>query len=427
MDGRQGADAPDDALAQAVREASGRIVAALAARFRNLDVAEEAFAFACARAVEVAGPAPRNYPGWLYAVALRRAHDLGRRARVRGAYRPPDPEPQATPEDLVVAAFEPIPDERLRLIFTCCHPALAVDARIALTLRVICDLSVERLARAFLTTETAMIQRLTRAKGKIRKAKIPFEVPPPDAWPERIEAVLGALEVAYAQAYEDAAGTGDAAGLAGETLRLSGLLAELIPGQPEVLGLAATIRLAEARRPARLDADGGMVPLDRQDMRRWDVERIDEAIALLSRAAAIGRTGPHQILAAIHATHCARLETGRTDWAAIATLYDGLTRLRPHAATAVNRAVAIGRATTPEAGLAELARIEGMERWLPFQAALADLSAKAGRGHEAAAAYTAALALNPAPAERRYLETCRRELADEQVLDSGQPVGFGDG
>jgi RNA polymerase sigma-70 factor, ECF subfamily len=401
----------DDALGSAVREAGGRIVAALAARFRDLDIAEDAFAFACAKAVEAAGPAPRNYAGWLYAVALRRAYDLGRRARVRAAWRPPEPEPGPTPEDLVVAAFEPIPDERLRLIFTCCHPALAADARITLTLRVICDLSVERLARAFLTTETAMIQRLTRAKAKIRAARIPFEVPEPAAWPERITAVLGALEVAYAQAYEDAAGTGDAAGLAGETLRLSGLLTTLMPDEPEVLGLAATIRLAEARWPARIDASGRMIPLDKQDIGLWDDRLIGEAVDLLRRAATLGRTGPHQILATIHATHCARAETGRTDWAIIATLYDALAHLRPNAATAVNRAVAIGHAVGPEAGLTELKKVEGMATWLPYQAALAALSAQAGRPGDAATAYAAALTLDPAPAERLYLEGMLRDAA----------------
>ena len=403
-------------LERAVREIGGRITAALAARFRDLDIAEEAFAFACVQAVEAQGrEAPRDPGAWLYAVALRRAYDLGRRARVRGAYRPPVLEPEQTPEDLVLVAFEPIPDERLRLIFTCCHPALAVDARIGLTLWTLFGVPVERLARAFLTTETAMSQRLTRAKRKIREAKIPFEVPGPAAWPERIEAVLGALEVAFAQAYEDAAGAGNAAGLAGETLRLSGLLAELMPDEPEVLGLAATIRLAEARRPARVDVLGRMTPLDQQDMALWDARLIDEAVVLLRRAAALGRTGPHQLLAAIHATHCARAETGRTDWTAIATLYEGLAQLRPDTATAVNRAVAIGEATGPDAGLAELARIKGVEGWLPFQAALAALNGKAGRREQAAMAYTAALALGPAPAERLYLEACRGEYAADEA------------
>src|SRR5258708_18027418 len=160
-----------------------------------------------------------------------------------------------------MAAFEPIPDERLRLIFVCCHPALAPEARIALTLRTLCGLTVERIARAYLTTEIAMAQRLTRAKRKIRDARIRFEIPEPDAWAERLEAVLATLEIAYAQAYEDAALASDAAGLAAETLRLSGLLAELLPDEPEVLGLAALSRLTASRRRPRLDDNGAIIPL----------------------------------------------------------------------------------------------------------------------------------------------------------------------
>ena len=221
-------------LAQAVSDAGDRIRAALAIRFRDLDLAEEAFAFASLRAVETWGRdgPPRDPAAWLYAVGRRRAFDLGRRAQVRAraAYDVPEPEPD--PEAIVMAAFEPIPDERLRLIFICCHPALAPEARIALTLRTLCGLSAPRIARAWLTSEVAMGQRLTRAKRKIREAKIRFEIPEPDAWGERLDAVLATLEIAYAQAYEDAAGASDAADLAAESLRLSGLLAELLPDDP---------------------------------------------------------------------------------------------------------------------------------------------------------------------------------------------------
>jgi RNA polymerase sigma-70 factor, ECF subfamily len=398
------------ALETAVRDAGGRITAALAGRFRDLEIAEEAFAFACAQAVE-AWPRkpPADAPAWLYAVALRRAYDLGRRARVRGAYRPPPHEPQPTPEDLVLAA-QPIPDERLRLIFTCCHPALAAEARIALTLRVICGLSVERLARAFLTTETAMVQRLTRAKRKIRQAKIPFEVPGPDAWPERIGAVLAALEVAY----EDAAGAGEAAGLAQETLRLSGVLAELAPDEPEVLGLAATIRLAEARRPARIDRDGRMVPLADQDVTLWDAGLIAEAVDLLARAARLGRTGPHQLLAAIHAAHASRRETGLTPWADIVALYDALLIQRPSSVAQVNRAVALDAVAGPMAALEALDRAaEGgrLADFAPYHAARAHLLERAGRPAEARYAIAAALKLIDTPAERDHLQKRLAALA----------------
>jgi RNA polymerase sigma-70 factor (ECF subfamily) len=402
-------------LAQAVSDAGDRIRAALAIRFRDLDLAEEAFAFASLRAVETWGRdgPPRDPAAWLYAVGRRRAFDLGRRAQVRAraAYDVPEPEPD--PEAIVMAAFEPIPDERLRLIFICCHPALAPEARIALTLRTLCGLSAPRIARAWLTSEVAMGQRLTRAKRKIREAKIRFEIPEPDAWGERLDAVLATLEIAYAQAYEDAAGASDAADLAAESLRLSGLLAELLPDEPEVLGLAAMIRLAESRRPARMDDAGVMIPLSEQDVGLWDNRLIGEAVILLGRAAELGRSGPYQLMAAIHGVHAARRDTGHTAWPRIVTLYDALMRVRPSAVTAVNRAVALGEAQGAEQGMAALAAVEGPDRiteWLPYQAARAGLFAKAGRTAEAAQALAAALALDPAPAERLFLEQRLRNL-----------------
>lgn len=397
---------------QAISAARPRVVAALAARLRDLDLAEDAFAEACTSAL-VAWPnqAPRDPAAWLWRAALRRAIDAKRRAAVRERAVLDTPEPEPTPEEALMAAHQPIPDERLKLIFVCCHPALAPDSRVALTLKVVCGLSTQRLARAFFVGEPAMLQRITRAKAKIAGAGVPFEVPARDAWPERLEAVLTTLEIAYAQAYEDAALAGETAGFAVEVLRLSGLLAELVPDEPEVLGLAALVRFAEARRPARLDDLGAMVPPDRQDIGLWRRDLIAEGATLLDRAAALGRSGPRQILATIHATHCARAETGgATDWPTIAALYDILAQLRPHAAIAINRAVAIGEAEGAAAGLAELAKIQGMETWLPYQAAFAALSAKAGRRADARAAYDAALALGPAPAERLYLEARRRSL-----------------
>jgi RNA polymerase sigma-70 factor, ECF subfamily len=396
-------------LDKAVREAGDRIRAALAIRFRDLDMAEEAFAFASLRAVETwpRDGVPRDPAAWLYSVGRRRAFDIGRRAKVRGAAVHDAPEPTPNPETILMAAFEPIPDERLRLIFICCHPALAPEARIALTLRTLCGLSVERIARAWLTSEVAMMQRLTRAKRKIRDARIRFEIPEPDAWGERLDAVLATLEIAYGQAYEDAAGASDAADLAGETLRLSGLLAELLPDEPEVLGLAALIRLTESRRPARIDASGAMVPLSEQDVRLWDSRLIAEAVALMRRAAELGRSGPYQLMAAIHAAHASRIETGATPWGDIVALYDILLTARPSAVAAVNRAVAVAEAESPDAGLAALAAVEGPERlnaWLPYQAARAGLCAMAGREAEAAEALKAALALHPAPAERLFLQ-----------------------
>ena len=401
------------ALERAVREAGGRVRAALAARFRDLDLAEEAFAEACLAALSAwseTGP-PRDPAAWLYTAASRRALDLIRRARVRAGLRPDPVAPVPTPEEIAAEADQPIPDERLRLIFVCCHPAVAPDARAALTLRLVCGLSTAEIAAAFLTTEPTLAQRLVRAKRKISEAGVPFEVPGRDAWPERMDAVLSTLEVAYAKAYEDAAGVGAHAEFAGEVLRLSALLADLAPEDREVHAFAALVRFAEARRPARLDETGAMLPLDEQDAALWDARLIGEGEALLRRATG-GPPGPRALQAAIHAAHCSRLRTGVTPWPDILALYDALLKLRPDPVVRLNRAVALAEAAGPQAGLAEVEALGGAqaERWLPWRAAQAHLLARLGLSDQARAAFDAALALDPAPAERLYLER-RRALA----------------
>lgn len=395
-------------IGRVISEARPRVVAALATRLRDLDLADEAFAEASAAAVPAwRAQAPRDPAAWLWRAAWRRALDAKRRAAVRQRLTPDEPAPAPTPEDALIAADDPIPDERLRLIFVCCHPAIAADARAALTLKVVCGLSTERLARAFLMAEPAMLQRVTRAKRKIRDARVPFEVPGREMWPERLEAVLATLEIAYAQAYEDAALAAEAAPFAQDVLRLSGLLAELMPGEGEVLGLAALVRFTEARRPARLDDMGAMVPPSEQDMALWRGELITQGGRLLDAAADLGATGPRQLLAAIHGLHLSRRDTGATPWPAIVGLYDALTLFRSDVVTAVNRAVAVGEAAGAVSGLAALDAVPGLGRltnWLPYQAARAGLCDRAGLTGDAAGAYRAALALNPAPAERLYLE-----------------------
>ena len=403
-----------------ISQSRSRVVAALAARFRDLDLAEDAFSDAALTALAVwpADP-PRDPAAWLWRAALRRGLDAVRRSKVRTDAVHDIPPPEPTPEDLAMLADAPIPDERLRLIFVCCHPALAPEARAALTLKVVCGLSTERLARAFLVGEPAMLQRITRAKKKIAAAGVPFEVPARAARPERLGAVLATLEIAYAQAYEDAALAGDAADFAAEVLRLSGLLAELLPDDPEVLALAALVRFAEARRPARLDDLGAMVPLGEQDVAQWTERLIGEGARLLDRAAGEKSTGPYRILAAIHGAHLARRESGATPWPTIAALYDALILLRPGPVTAVNRAVAVGMARGAEAGLAALEAIRtdrDLGAWLPWQAARAGLCEQAGRPAKALAALDAALALEPAPAERLYLVRRRAMLR-------GRPAG----
>ena len=396
-----------------IEAARGRVVAALAARFRDLNLAEEAFAEAAASAVEAwRRDFPDDPPAWLWRTAFRKALDAVRRASTRAKALHDAPAPEPTPEDAMIAADQPIPDERLRLIFVCCHPALDPAARIALTLKIVLGLSTDRLARAFLVAEPAMLQRITRARKKIAAAGVPFEIPGPAQWPERLDAILSTLEVAYAQAYEDAALTTEtAATFAPEVLRLSGLLADLLPEEPEVLALAAMVRFAEARRPARLDETGAMVPLSLQEPHLWRGDRIAEGAALLDRAADLARPGPRQILAAIHGAHLSRQETGVTPWGDIARLYDALVMLRPGPVSEVNRAVAYGEAYDPDAGLRAFNAIAPQPTWLPWQAARAYLLDQTGQRAAAASAYDAALALDPPPAERLYLERQRRRLA----------------
>ena len=398
-------------LDRTVREAGGRVVAALAAAFRDLDLAEEAFAEACARAIERWGSAPPVDPSaWLYAVARRWALDRLRRRVTAAGYRPEDPAPLLTPEDQAIALDDPIPDERLRLIFVCCHPAMNVEARVALTLRTVCGLTATQIAAAFLTPETTLSQRLVRAKRKIAEAGVPFEVPGPDRWPERMDAILSTLEIAYAQAHADAAGLGPNADLAVEVLGLTALLARLVPEDAEVQALAATVRFTEARRPGRLATDGTMIPLTLQDTTLWDTGLITEAERYLFRSATLTQTtrtrpGPRALQAAIHGAHAGRRKTGVTPWAAILGIYNALLRLRDDPVIRTNRAVALAEVEGPGPGLAAL-DVTPVPGWLPWHAARADLLGRIGRDAEALHEFEAALALGPSAAEQRYLAAC---------------------
>ena len=403
-------------LDQAARAHGGRVIAALAARFRDLDLAEEAFADACLKAAEhwPRDGAPRDPAAWLYAAAQRRALDRLRRRRTRVRHAPDPPEPPPSVEDALTDDARLIPDERLRLIFVCCHPAVAPDARAALTLRMVCGLTTQEIARAFLVSESALAQRLTRAKRKIAEAGIPFEIPGPDAWPERLGAVLSTLEVAYAKAHEDAAGAGAHAGYAQEMLDLTAVLVELLPDEPECLAFAALVRYAEARRPARLDEHGAMTPLSEQDPALWRRPMIRDAEALLRRAARWRRPGPRQLQAAIHAAWCSRTWLGEPPpWPIVLALYDALLTWRDDAVVRLNRAVAVAEVSGPDLALAEVDWLDSatFRDFGPFHAVRADLLARLGRGGEAIVAYDRALALDPAPAERLWLQRRRAEVA----------------
>ncbi|WAC22422.1 RNA polymerase sigma factor [Blastomonas sp. SL216] len=405
-----------DGLGAAIIAARPVIVAALAARFRDLDLAEDGFADAAELAMRhfAAAPLPANLPGWLHVAGRRRIIDrLRRDARLARIIAEQPDAPEGAEMDVISLFDAQIPDERLRLIFICCHPAIAPEARAALTLRTVCGVPTERIAAAFLMAGPAMFQRLTRAKAKIREAGVPFETPPPHLWSERLQSVLATLEIAYALAFQDAAGSEPTADLGPDVLRLAAMLAELLPDDPEVLGLAALVQLGEARRAARVDGEGRMIPLSEQDVRLWDGALIASSAGLMQRSADLGRSGPYQLMAAIHLTHARRRTEGRTDCHAILKLYDLLLVLRPGPVVAINRAIALARVEGPHAGLAALDALQGaaVERYRPWHAARAHLLAQTGDRAGAESAFAHALALNPARAERLYLEARLRETS----------------
>ncbi|WP_285709484.1 RNA polymerase sigma factor [Erythrobacter oryzae] len=389
-----------------------RVVAALAAQLRDLDAAEEAFAGAAERCLSLAEP-PDDYAAWLFVAGKRRALDAIRKqaAEVRST------EALAQVSDMadILQLPDPIPDERLRLLFICCHPALGAEVRAALALKVICGLPVDRIAQLFVVSEPTMFQRITRAKAKVREAGIAFELPPRKAWPERLGAVLLALELAFTAAYADAGGELSAdlgEDLGAEVEHLALLVAELLPQEPEALGLAALVLLARSRKGARLDGEGAMVPLSQQDVARWSYSRIEYAQLLMDRAQRIGRSGPYQVMAAIQLTHTRRAFDGVVDWSAVLRLYDVLMVLRPSPMVALSRALALAQVQGPEAGLAALDALpaERLALVRPWHVARADLLARCGRPEEARAALDAALALGPPRAERLWLEARRAAL-----------------
>ena len=397
---------------RAFRDEYGRAVAVLVRRFGDIDLAEEAVqdAFTVALQRWPSDGVPPSPAGWIITTARNRALDRVRRESSRAVRHAQAvrlmgrAESTDEPEDEDV-----VTDDRLRLIFTCCHPALATAAQVALTLRLLCGLTTDAIARAFLVPEPTMAQRLVRAKGKIRDARIPYRVPEASELPARLHSALAVVYLVFNEGYAASSGDRlDREDLCREAIRLGRILRELLPREPEVLGLLALMLLVESRRAARVSPDGSLVLLAEQDRGRWDRGLVAEGQALVRECLGRNQPGPYQIQAAIQAVHADAPDVARTDWGQVVQLYDQLMAVAPSPVVALNRAVAVAELRGPAEALALVDGLD-LERYHLFHAIRADLLRRLGRNGEAVLACDAALACTANAAERSFLE--RRRLS----------------